>query len=68
VIFRKPVGRDLATATRPLQTKLTCFASASNLVIAVQSAWRQSRDSEADVETFRLIGAAVRALRPDPAS
>jgi CubicO group peptidase (beta-lactamase class C family) len=41
---------------------------AAQVVIAIQSAWRQSHDSDADVETFRLIGAAVRALRPDPAS
>ena len=41
---------------------------AAQVVIAIQSAWRQSHDSDADAETFRLIGAAVRALRPDPAS
>jgi CubicO group peptidase (beta-lactamase class C family) len=41
---------------------------AEQVVIAVQSAWRQNRDNDADAETFRLIGAAVRALRPDPAS
>ena len=41
---------------------------AEQVVIAVHSASRQSQDSDADVETFRLFGAAVRALRPDPAS
>ena len=41
---------------------------AEQVVIAVQSAWRQNRDNDADAETFRLIGAVVRALRPDPAS
>jgi CubicO group peptidase (beta-lactamase class C family) len=38
------------------------------VVVAIQSAWRQSRDSEAEVETVALLRAAVRALRPDPAS
>ena len=41
---------------------------AEQVVIAIQSAWRQHQDSDADVETFALFGAAVRALRPDPAS
>jgi hypothetical protein len=38
------------------------------VVIVIQSAWRQSHDSAADVETVALIRAAVRALRPEPAS
>lgn len=41
---------------------------AGQLVVAIQSAWRQRRDINADVETFELIRAVVRALRPDPAS
>ena len=41
---------------------------AAQVVVAIQSAWRQSNDSEADAETFELVRAAVRALRPDPAS
>jgi CubicO group peptidase (beta-lactamase class C family) len=41
---------------------------AARVVVAIQSAWRQPHDSDADVETFRLLGAAVRALRPEPAS
>jgi CubicO group peptidase (beta-lactamase class C family) len=38
------------------------------VVVAIQSAWRQPQDSDAEVETFALLRAAVRALRPDPAS
>jgi len=38
------------------------------VVIAIQSAWRQHHDSDGEAETFALIGTAVRALRPDPAS
>ena len=38
------------------------------IVIAIQSAWRQSNDSEASLETVALIRAAVRALRPEAAS
>ena len=38
------------------------------VVAAIQSAWRQSHDSDAEVETVALLRAAVRALRPDPAS
>ena len=38
------------------------------VVIAIQSAWRQHHDTDADVETFALLRAAVRALRPDPTS
>jgi CubicO group peptidase (beta-lactamase class C family) len=38
------------------------------VVIAIQSAWRRYRDIDAEVETFSLLRAAVRALRPDPAS
>jgi CubicO group peptidase (beta-lactamase class C family) len=42
---------------------------AEQVVVAIQSAWRQHRDSDAEVETFMLLGAAVlRALRPDPSS
>jgi CubicO group peptidase (beta-lactamase class C family) len=41
---------------------------AEQLVVAIQSAWRQSHDSDAGVETVALLRAAVRALRPDPAS
>jgi CubicO group peptidase (beta-lactamase class C family) len=41
---------------------------AEQVVIVIQSAWRQSHDSAADVETVALIRAAVRALRPEPAS
>jgi len=38
------------------------------VVVAIQSAWRQPQDAGAGVETVALIRAAVRALRPDPAS
>jgi CubicO group peptidase (beta-lactamase class C family) len=38
------------------------------VVIAIQSAWRQPQDSDAEVEIVAMIRAAVRALRPDPAS
>ncbi|MBS0644922.1 MAG: serine hydrolase [Proteobacteria bacterium] len=38
---------------------------AEQVVIVIQSAWRQNQDSDAEVETFRLFGAVVRALRPD---
>jgi CubicO group peptidase (beta-lactamase class C family) len=41
---------------------------AEQVVIAIQSAWPQHRDSDAEAETFALLGAAVRALRSDPAS
>jgi len=41
---------------------------AEQVVVAIQSAWRQLHDSEAAVETVALLRAAVRALRPDPAS
>jgi CubicO group peptidase (beta-lactamase class C family) len=40
---------------------------AEQVVIVIQSAWRQSHDGDADGETVALIRAAVRALRPDPA-
>jgi hypothetical protein len=36
------------------------------VVAAFQSAWCQHLDSDAEAETFALLGAAVRALRPDP--
>ena len=38
------------------------------VVIAIQSAWHQHQDSDAAFETVAMIRAAVRALRPDPAS
>jgi CubicO group peptidase (beta-lactamase class C family) len=38
------------------------------MVVAIQSAWRESADREAGLETVMLLRAAVRALRPDPAS
>jgi CubicO group peptidase (beta-lactamase class C family) len=37
-------------------------------VVVIQSAWRQPHDSDAGLETVALLRAAVRALRPDPAS
>jgi CubicO group peptidase (beta-lactamase class C family) len=41
---------------------------AEQVVAAIQSAWRQPQDSDAEAETIALLRAAVRALRPDPAS
>ena len=41
---------------------------AAQVVVVIQSAWRQHDDSDADAETFALLRAAVLALRPDPAS
>jgi CubicO group peptidase (beta-lactamase class C family) len=41
---------------------------AEQVVIAIQSAWRQSQDSDAEVEIVAMIRAAVRALRTEPAS
>jgi CubicO group peptidase (beta-lactamase class C family) len=38
------------------------------VVIAIQSAWRQPDDSEAEVEIVAMIRAAVSALRTEPAS
>ena len=38
------------------------------VVIAIQGAWRQPQDSDAEVEIVAMIRAAVRALRTDPAS
>jgi len=38
------------------------------VVVAIQSAWRQHQDSDAQVEIVAMIRAAVRALRTDPAS
>jgi CubicO group peptidase (beta-lactamase class C family) len=38
------------------------------VVIAIQSAWRQPHDSDATVENVAMIRAAVRALRTEPAS
>ena len=38
------------------------------VVIAIQSAWRQPHDSDATVENIAMIRAAVRALRTEPAS
>jgi CubicO group peptidase (beta-lactamase class C family) len=40
---------------------------AEQVVIAIQSAWPRHQDGDAEAETFALLGAAVRALRPDPA-
>jgi CubicO group peptidase (beta-lactamase class C family) len=41
---------------------------AEHVVVAIQSAWRQPRDSAAEAETVALLRAAVRALRTDSAS
>jgi CubicO group peptidase (beta-lactamase class C family) len=38
------------------------------VVVAIQSAWRQSSEDDARVETVALLRAAVRALRPASAS
>jgi CubicO group peptidase (beta-lactamase class C family) len=38
------------------------------VVIAIQSAWRQPEDSDAEVEIVAMIRAAVRALRTEPSS
>jgi CubicO group peptidase (beta-lactamase class C family) len=38
------------------------------VVVAIQSAWRQPHDSDAAVENIAMIRAAVRALRTDLAS
>jgi len=38
------------------------------VVVAIQSAWRQHHDSDAEVEIVAMIRAAVRALRTEPAS
>ena len=38
------------------------------VVMAIQSAWRQPQDSDADVEIVAMIRAAVSALRTEPAS
>ena len=38
------------------------------VVVAIQSAWRQHQDSDATVEIVAMIRAAVRALRTEPAS
>ena len=40
----------------------------AQVIAVIQSAWRQHQDIGANVETFALLRAAVRALRPDPAS
>jgi CubicO group peptidase (beta-lactamase class C family) len=37
---------------------------AEQVIIAIRSAWRRHQDSNAEVETFALLAAAVRALRP----
>ncbi len=39
---------------------------AEQVVVAIQSLWLEHQDSEAEVATFALFAAAVRALRPDP--
>jgi CubicO group peptidase (beta-lactamase class C family) len=41
---------------------------AEQVVIAIQSAWRQHQDSDADVENAAMIRAAVRALRTESSS
>jgi CubicO group peptidase (beta-lactamase class C family) len=41
---------------------------AEQVVAAIQSAWRQPQDSDAEAETIALLRAAVCALRPDPGS
>jgi CubicO group peptidase (beta-lactamase class C family) len=38
---------------------------AEQVVVAIQSAWRQSQDIEAELETVALLRAAVRALRAE---
>ena len=38
------------------------------VVIAIQSAWRQPQDRDAELEIVAMIRAAVRALRTEPAS
>ena len=38
------------------------------LVAAIHSAWPQQQDTDAELETSALLGAAIRALRPEPAS
>jgi CubicO group peptidase (beta-lactamase class C family) len=38
------------------------------VVVAIQSAWRQSHDSDAEVETVAMLRDAVRALRPEPSA
>jgi CubicO group peptidase (beta-lactamase class C family) len=39
---------------------------AEQVVAAIQSAWRQPQDSDAEAETIALLRAAVPALRPAP--
>jgi len=41
---------------------------AEQVVIAIQSAWRQPDDRDAELEIVAMIRAAVRALRTEPAS
>ncbi len=38
------------------------------VVVVIQSAWRQPSDSDAEAETVALLRTMVRALRPNPAS
>jgi len=38
---------------------------AERLIVALHSAWRQPNDNDADLESFALIGAVVRALRSE---
>src|SRR5450759_3628543 len=38
------------------------------VVIAIQSAWRQPQDSDAELEIVAMIRAAVSALRTEPAT
>ena len=41
---------------------------AEQVVIAIQSAWRQPQDRAAEVEIVAMIRAAVRVLRTEPPS
>jgi CubicO group peptidase (beta-lactamase class C family) len=41
---------------------------AARLVVAIHSAWRQNSDPAADLETFTLIGAIVRAFKSETAA
>ena len=41
---------------------------AEQVVVVIQSAWRQPQDSDAELETVMLLRAVVRALQADPAS
>jgi CubicO group peptidase (beta-lactamase class C family) len=51
-----------------LVTAATGRHPTEQVVVAIQSAWRQPQDSDAEVEIVAMIRAALRALRTDPAS